>query len=142
LGSAGPCSQRRPLLREKPAGVNRRVRRYRLNRPLCAAIRRRLRFLTDRRRRMARQRGAAPHPIPAIPTESSFRVDACGCHAKEIAMDMDSAEHCRAQAEECRRQRALAQNEAEISILTYLSRSWVMIAGQIDRYVEIGKKEK
>jgi hypothetical protein len=55
---------------------------------------------------------------------------------------MDSAEHCRAQAEECRRQRALAQNEAEISILTYLSRSWVMIAGQIDRYVEIGKKEK
>jgi hypothetical protein len=54
---------------------------------------------------------------------------------------MDSAEHCRAQAEECRRQRALAQNEAEISILTYLSRSWVMIAGQIDRYVEIGKKK-
>ena len=54
-------------------------------------------------------------------------------------MDMDSAEHCRAQAAECRRQLALAQNEAEISILTYLSRSWVMIAGQIDRYVEIVK---
>ncbi len=54
-------------------------------------------------------------------------------------MDMDSAEHCRVQAEECRRQLALAQNEAEISILTYLSRSWVMIAGQIDRYVEIVK---
>ena len=52
---------------------------------------------------------------------------------------MDSAEHCRAQAAECRRQLALAQNEAEISILTYLSRSWVMIAGQIDRYVEIVK---
>ena len=27
-----------------------------------------------------------------------------GSHAKEIAMDMDSAEHCRVQAEECRRQ--------------------------------------
>jgi hypothetical protein len=62
-----------------------------------------------------------------------------GSHAKEIAMDMDSAEHCRVQAEECRRQLALAQNEAEISILTYLARSWVMIAGQIDRYVEIVK---
>jgi hypothetical protein len=56
-----------------------------------------------------------------------------------MAMDMDSAEHCRAQAEECRRRKALAQNEAEISMLTYLSRSWVTIAGQTDRYVEIVK---
>jgi hypothetical protein len=53
---------------------------------------------------------------------------------------MDSAEHCRIQAEECRRLLALAQSEAEISVLTYLSRSWVMIAGQIDRYLEIVKK--
>jgi hypothetical protein len=65
-------------------------------------------------------------------------VDARGCHAKEIAMD--SAEHCRMQSEECRRLLALAQNEAEVSVLTYLSRSWIMIANQIDRYVEIVKK--
>ena len=53
---------------------------------------------------------------------------------------MDNAEHCRMQAEECRRLLALAQNEAEASVLTYLSRSWVMIANQIDRYVAIVKK--
>jgi hypothetical protein len=54
---------------------------------------------------------------------------------------MDSAEHCRIQAEECRRLLASAQNEAEASALTYLSRTWLMIAGQIDRYVEIMTKE-
>ena len=73
------------------------------------------------------RRCVAPH------TRNSDRIPlSSGCvgyHAKEIAVDMDSAEHCRAQAAECRRQLALAQNEAEISILTYLSRSWVMIAG-------------
>jgi hypothetical protein len=55
-------------------------------------------------------------------------------------MDTDSAEHCRIQAEECRRMLALAQSEAEASVLNYLSRSWVMIANQIDRYVAIVKK--
>jgi hypothetical protein len=59
-------------------------------------------------------------------------------HAKEIAMD--SAEHCRMQSEECRRLLALAQNKAEASALTYLSYTWLMIAGQIDRYVEIMKE--
>ena len=54
---------------------------------------------------------------------------------------MDSAEHCRMQSEECRRLLALAQNEAEASALRYLSRTWVMIAGQIDRYVEIVTKD-
>jgi hypothetical protein len=33
-----------------------------------------------------------------------------------------------------------AQNEAESTVLRYVSRSWVMIANQIDRYVEIVKK--
>ena len=55
-------------------------------------------------------------------------------------MDTDSAEHCRIQAEECRRMLALAQSEAEASVLNYLSRSWVMIANQIDRYVAIVEK--
>jgi len=44
------------------------------------------------------------------------------------------------QSEECRRLLALAQNKAEASALTYLSRTWLMIAGQIDRYVEIMKE--
>jgi hypothetical protein len=54
---------------------------------------------------------------------------------------MDSAERCRMQSEECRRLLALAQNEAEASALKYLSHTWVMIAGQIDRYTEIVTKE-
>ena len=56
-------------------------------------------------------------------------------------MDTDIAEHCRIQAEECRRLLALAQTEVEASLLRYLSRSWMAIANQIDRYVEIVKKE-
>jgi len=55
-------------------------------------------------------------------------------------MDPDIAEHCRNHAEECRRLLALAQTEAEASLLRYLSRSWMAIANQIDRYVEIVKK--
>jgi hypothetical protein len=59
-------------------------------------------------------------------------------HAKEIALD--SAEHCRMQPEECRRLLALAQNEAEASALTHLSRTWLAVAGQIDRYIEVMKE--
>jgi len=46
---------------------------------------------------------------------------------------MDSADHCRMQA--CRRLLAVAE------VLKHLSRSWVMIANQTDRYVEIVRKE-
>jgi hypothetical protein len=53
---------------------------------------------------------------------------------------MDSAEHYRMQSDECRRLIGLARNEAEASALTYLSRTWLMIAGQIDRYVQIMKE--
>jgi hypothetical protein len=60
-------------------------------------------------------------------------------HAIKIAMD--SAEHCRMQSEECRRLLALAQNEAEASSLTCLSRTWLMIVGQADRCVEVMTKE-
>ena len=72
-------------------------------------------------------------PFTAIPTESGFQWIA-GVQARDIAMD--SAEHCRIQAEECRRLLALAQSEVEAKLLTNLSRSWVMIANQIERYVE------
>jgi hypothetical protein len=53
---------------------------------------------------------------------------------------MDSAEHCRMQSEECRRLLALARTKAEASALTYLSRTWLTIAGQVDRHVEILKE--
>jgi hypothetical protein len=55
---------------------------------------------------------------------------------------MDSAEHCRIQAEECRRLLASAQNEAEASALKYLARSWVGIGNQVDRYVECVKRAR
>ena len=60
-------------------------------------------------------------------------------NAKEIPMD--NAEHCLIQAQECRRLLALAQSEAVASVLKNLSRSWVMIANQIDRYAAIMREE-
>jgi hypothetical protein len=45
------------------------------------------------------------------------------------------------QAAECRSLLALAQSEAVASVLKNLSRSWVVIANQIERYVELVKKE-
>jgi hypothetical protein len=54
---------------------------------------------------------------------------------------MDSAERCLVQAEECRRQLALAQSKDMASILKNIARSWVMIAGQIDRYAALMRDE-
>jgi hypothetical protein len=50
---------------------------------------------------------------------------------------MDSAEHCRAQLEVCRRLESLSPGVTEANVLKSLTRSWVMIANQIDRYEEI-----
>jgi hypothetical protein len=60
-------------------------------------------------------------------------------NAKEIAMD--NAEHCQIQAQECRRLLALTQSGAAAQLLKNISRSWVVIAGQIDRYAEIVREE-
>ena len=54
---------------------------------------------------------------------------------------MENAEYCRIQARECRRLLALPQSEAAAQVLTNLSRSWVVIANQTDRYAEIVRKE-
>jgi hypothetical protein len=54
---------------------------------------------------------------------------------------MDDAEHCRIQAQECRRLRALPQSEAAAQVLKNLCRSWVGIATQTDLYAEIVRKE-
>ena len=79
-----------------------------------------------------------PFPGPAYPLISSPLVVLLLTFAEEIAMD--SADHCRANLAECRGLLPSAQNEAEATVLRYVSRSWVMIANQIDRYVEIVKK--
>jgi hypothetical protein len=55
---------------------------------------------------------------------------------------MDTADHCRAQWEECRRLEALAKNEAEATLLRNLGRTWKMIEGQIARYEEVLKNQK
>jgi hypothetical protein len=56
---------------------------------------------------------------------------------KEVPADglvMDSAQHCLDQSAKCRRLMKLAQSEDEIHTLKILARSWVGLAGRIDRY--------
>jgi monomeric isocitrate dehydrogenase len=47
---------------------------------------------------------------------------------------MDSPQHCRDRSAECIRAIQSAKNEAEVQALKNLSRTWVGLAGQIDRY--------
>jgi hypothetical protein len=48
---------------------------------------------------------------------------------------MDSAQHCLDQSAECRRLvKSAPSNEAEARALKVISRSWLGLAGQIDRY--------
>ena len=47
---------------------------------------------------------------------------------------MDSAQHCLDRSAECRRLVKSAQSEAEARALKVISRSWLGLAGQIDRY--------
>jgi hypothetical protein len=47
---------------------------------------------------------------------------------------MDGAQHCLDQSSECRHLMKSAQSEAELQALKIISRSWLGLAGQIDRY--------
>jgi hypothetical protein len=47
---------------------------------------------------------------------------------------MDSAQHCLDQSAECHRLMQSARSEAEAHLLKLISRSWLGIASQIDRY--------
>jgi hypothetical protein len=47
---------------------------------------------------------------------------------------MNSAQHCLDQAAECRRLMQSATDSAEADVLENLSKSWLRLAGQIDRY--------
>lgn len=55
--------------------------------------------------------------------------------------EISEASRCRTQAEECDRLLLQAQSGAEATILTSLTRSWKMIANQIDRHVVIMKRD-
>jgi hypothetical protein len=55
--------------------------------------------------------------------------------------EISEASRCRTRAEECDRLLLLAQSGAEATILTSLTRSWKMIANQIDRRVVIMKRD-
>jgi hypothetical protein len=55
---------------------------------------------------------------------------------------MDSAQHCLDQSAECRRLMKLAGSEAEAYALKHLARSWLGLAGQIDRYNELMRNRR
>jgi len=55
---------------------------------------------------------------------------------------MDTAQHCLDQSAECRRLMKSTQSEAEAYALKNLSRSWVGLAGQIDRYNALVREQR
>jgi hypothetical protein len=55
---------------------------------------------------------------------------------------MDTAQHCLDQSAECRRLMKLAHSEAEAYSLKHLARTWVRLAGQIDRYIKIMREQR
>jgi hypothetical protein len=55
---------------------------------------------------------------------------------------MDSAQHCLDQSAECRSLMKLAQSEAEAEALKNLCRTWVGLAGQIDRYNALMREQR
>ena len=59
----------------------------------------------------------------------------------DLRRELIEASRCRVRAEECHRLMLVAESGAEATILTSLTRSWKMIANQIDRYVAIMKRE-
>jgi hypothetical protein len=54
---------------------------------------------------------------------------------------MDSAQHCKDQAQECLRLVKLAQNKDQAEVLRNLSSSWLRLAGQIDRYSALVREQ-
>jgi hypothetical protein len=55
--------------------------------------------------------------------------------------DILRVQDCREQSEECLRLRKLAESEAEARLLGELSNSWKRLAGQIDRYRTLIRKQ-
>jgi acetate kinase len=57
-------------------------------------------------------------------------------------LTMDSAQHCLDQSAECRRLMKQAQSEAEERALKVIARSWLGLAGQIDRYNTLMREQR
>ena len=57
-------------------------------------------------------------------------------------MVMDTAQHCLGQSAECRRLVNLALSETEAHALKNLSRTWLGLAGQIDRYNALMREQR
>jgi hypothetical protein len=55
---------------------------------------------------------------------------------------MNNAQHCLDQSAECRRLMKLAESEAEAYALKVISRSWLGLAGQIDRYDTLMREQR
>jgi hypothetical protein len=55
---------------------------------------------------------------------------------------VNTAQHCLDQAEECRRLMKVAHSEAEAYALKILARSWLGLAGQIDRYITLMRAQR
>ena len=55
---------------------------------------------------------------------------------------MDNVDHCRRQAQECRRLLQQPQTAAQAQVLENLRNSWVRLANQTDLYAEIVRRER
>jgi len=55
--------------------------------------------------------------------------------------DMDDAEYCRLQAQECRRLLGMPQSQARTQLLRNLCQSWVRVANQAELYRDIVRHE-
>jgi hypothetical protein len=55
---------------------------------------------------------------------------------------MDNVDHCRRQAQECRRLLQQPQSAAQAQVLKNLCNSWVRLANQTDLYAEIVRRER
>jgi branched-subunit amino acid aminotransferase/4-amino-4-deoxychorismate lyase len=55
---------------------------------------------------------------------------------------MDNVDHCRRQAQECRRLLQQPQSTAQAQVLKNLCNSWVRLANQTDLYAEIVRRER
>jgi hypothetical protein len=60
----------------------------------------------------------------------------------QTAKPMDSPQRCQDQAAECLRLMQLAQSKIEAKALKNLSRTWLGLAGQIDRYNALIREQR
>jgi hypothetical protein len=55
---------------------------------------------------------------------------------------MDNTQHCLDQSAECRRLMKQAKSEAEVRALKVIARSWLGLAGQVDRFNTLTREQR